>query len=460
MHKANSKLNCFIGLIFVLIGLGVIFVGKPILGMLTLLVGMLSMPQSRSHLHRYSNHLKRWLGIGIPMLLLITSAGCGSQADSKSASNAAAESSSSVVSSATSSDVSSEHSMTVHFIDVGQADCILIQTPSASMLVDAGKNEDGDNVVTYLQQQGISRLDYVIGTHPHEDHIGGLDNVIRSFEIGEVILPGKTHTSKTYMDVLQAVQDKGLQITQAVAGQEFGLGDASFTVLSPKEGVDYGDNLNNWSVGIKLINGNNSFVMTGDAEGTTENDILSTGIDLKADVWKAGHHGSITSNTDAILQAVNPQYTVISCGVNNQYGHPNLEILQRFAAQNIQIFRTDEQGTIVATSDGNQITWNAGPSTTMAAGDIQTDQTNEDSEPVNQEEVGLTEQQPPADTPVEEEIQETDSDASQVMVHITETGSKYHSGGCRHLSNSDTEVTLSEAREKGLEPCSQCNPPQ
>lgn len=440
MHKANSKLTCYIGLLFILIGLGAVFIEDPILAVLPLLGGILLVPQIRSFLHRNKSYLKRWLGIGIPMLFLFTSAGCGSQVDSKSVTDTVSDT---IVESGTSA-VTSERSMKVHFIDVGQADCILIQTPSASMLVDAGKNEDGGKVVSYLQQQGISRLDYVIGTHPHEDHIGGMDDVIRSFEIGEVILPGKTHTSKTYMDVLQAVQDKGLQITQAAAGQEFGLGDASFTVLSPKEGADYGDNLNNWSVGIKLVNGNNSFVMTGDAEGTAENDILSTGIDLKADVWKAGHHGSVTSNTDAMLQAVSPQYTVISCGVNNQYGHPDQEILQRFAAQNIQIFRTDEQGTIVAVSDGNQITWNVESSTTMASGDRQTEQTNEDTEPVNQEEEeAVTEQQPQVET-----------------VHITESGSKYHNDGCRYLKDSDIEVTLGEAKERGLEPCGQCNPPQ
>lgn len=458
MRKANSKLSCCIGLLFILIGLRAFFIEEPILAVLTLLSGILLVPQIRLFLHRNKTYLKRWLGIGIPMLFLITSAGCGSQVDSKSVSDTASD----VIVESSTLDVTSEQSMKVHFIDVGQADCILIQTPSASMLVDAGKNEDGGKVVSYLQQQGISRLDYVIGTHPHEDHIGGMDDVIRSFEIGEVILPGKTHTSKTYMDVLQAVQDKGLQITQATAGQEFGLGVASFTVLSPKEGADYGDNLNNWSVSIKLVNGNNSFVMTGDAESTAENDILSNGIDLKADVWKAGHHGSVTSNTDAMLQAVSPQYTVISCGVNNIYGHPNQEILQRFAAQNIQIFRTDEQGTIVAVSDGNQITWNVQSSTTMASGDRQTDQINEDNESVNQEEVdAVTEQQPQVDAPVDEEQnQAVDSDTSQVLVHITEAGSKYHNDGCRYLKDSDIEVTLGEAKERGLEPCSQCNPPQ
>lgn len=392
-------------------------------------------------------------------ILFLTMTACTTQVESKVTSSSREPAAQTAVSS---------NSMEVHFLDVGQADCILIKTPDAAMLVDAGKNEDGVNVVSYIQQQGITKLDYVIGTHPHEDHIGGLDDVIRSFDIGEVILPGKTHTSQTYMDVLKTVQEKGLQITQAEAGQEYRLGDAEFKILSPKKGVDYGDNLNNWSVGIKLVNGNNSLVMTGDAESVTEKDILTTGIDLKADAWKAGHHGSNTSNTDELLQAINPKYTVISCGANNQYGHPDLEILQRFEAQNIDIFRSDEQGTIIAVSDGNNITWNVKASNTMAPGEKRTDQTNEDAETVNQAQDQEIEQQPFQEDPDQEDPdqletgqdQEKGSDILQTMVHITEAGGKYHNAGCQYLKNSDIEVTLTEAQDRGLEPCSKCNPPQ
>ena len=311
----------------------------------------------------------------------------------------------------------------VHFLDVGQADSILIKTSDAAMLVDAGKNEDGKKVVTYLQQQGITRLDYVVGTHPHEDHIGGLDDVIRSFDVENVILPEKIHTSQTYMDVLAAIQEKGLQITQANTGQEYQLGDAKITILSPKPGVDYGDNLNNWSIGIKLVYGDNSFVMAGDAEDAAERDIIGSGIDLKADVWKAGHHGSKTSNSEAMLDAVSPTYAVISCGVNNQYGHPDQEILQRFAQHNIQTFRTDQQGTIIASSDGAHISWNTKEASMEAA-----------------QVPNKTEQDP--------------------TVYITKAGTKYHTDGCKYLKNSYIEVKLSEARNRGLEPCSVCNPPQ
>lgn len=346
--------------------------------------------------------------------------------------------------------------MEVHFIDVGQADSILVKMPGAAMLVDAGKNEDGELVASYLREQGITRLDYVIGTHPHEDHIGGMDYVIQNFEIGDVILPGKTHTSKTYMDVLQAIQDKGLSITQAFAGQQFSLGEASFTVLSPKEDADFGDELNNWSVAIRLVYGDNSFVMTGDAEGEAEKEILSTGLELKADVWKAGHHGSETSNTDEILQAVQPEYAVISCGKSNQYGHPDESTLEKFKEADIAFFRTDEQGTIIAKCDGNTITWSTQPTTSMKAGAKTSKEKDEDTQPENQAE-------DPAKPTKDDEEGSQDNEPENtgaVLVHITETGTKYHQAGCQYLKDSDIEVTLEDAKDRGLEPCGKCKPPQ
>lgn len=382
--------------------------------------------------------------------LLVTCA-CGRTEEKSSMDSVEARTSSTVA------DMAAD-TMEVHFLDVGQADSILIKTSSSAMLVDAGKNEDGEKVVSYLQQQGIERLDYVIGTHPHEDHIGGLDNVIRSFEVGEVILPEKTHTSRTYMDVLLAIQDKGLSITLASAGQEYPLGNAFFTILSPKEGVDYGDEMNNWSVGIRVANGQNCFVMTGDAEHDAEEDILNSGLELKADVWKAGHHGSETSNSDALLQEVNPQYAVISCGRDNQYGHPDFSVLQKFSEKGIQVYRTDEQGTIIASSDGTTITWNVGESTSMKAGDRRTEDTDEDSEPENQ----TAESQNPQEGELSQDGQNPaeGTEDGETLVHVTESGSKYHRAGCQYLNDSDREITLAETRNQGLEPCKKCNPPQ
>lgn len=346
----------------------------------------------------------------------------------------------------------------VHFIDVGQADCILIQTGAEAMLVDAGKNEDGGLVTEYLRSCGVERLRYVIGTHPHEDHIGGMDEILKNFETDTLILPPKVHTTQTYMDVLRAAEECGLEITQAVRGDTFLLGNAAFTILSPQEGADYGEELNNWSVGIRLTYGENSFVMTGDAEAEAEAEIVGSGLPLRADVLKAGHHGSRTSNSDSFVEAVAPSYAVISCGKGNSYGHPDLETLETFARMGTAVFRTDEQGTIVASSDGKQITWNVSPSTTMRPGDMpggETETADGYAPESGKKDVG-------ADTGSRSEMQQPDTGdtAQDTTVHITETGKKYHRAGCRYLAESDQEVTLAEAKARGLEPCGVCGPPQ
>lgn len=242
----------------------------------------------------------------------------------------------------------------VHFIDVGQADCILVKNNSNAMLIDAGNNDDGEIIKSYLKEQNITRLDYVIGTHPHEDHIGGLDVVINNYDIGTIIMPKKSTTTQTFKDVVNAIKNKGLAITNPVVGTKYTLGGAEFTILAPNK--DYGDELNNYSVGIRIVYGNNSFVFTGDAEEEAERDIIATGLELKADVLKLGHHGSSTSTSNQFLKAVSPKHAVITCGKDNDYGHPHRETMTKIS--NMEVYRTDEQGSIIATSDGTNITWN------------------------------------------------------------------------------------------------------
>lgn len=253
----------------------------------------------------------------------------------------------------------------VHFIDVGQADCILVQQQGHFMLVDAGNNADGPMVVQYLKNQGVTSLDYVIGTHPHEDHVGGLDDVIRAFPIQTLILSEKGSTTKTYESVLDAALAKNLAVTTAKSGQSYTLGGAAFTLLAPNGNM--GDNLNNWSVGLRLVYGSTSFVMCGDAETQAEAAILQTGLPLKADVLKLGHHGSSTSSSDAFLDAVSPTWGVISCGLNNDYGHPHASTLTKLKNRGISYFRTDLQGTVIAASDGKTITWNVSPQASVPA---------------------------------------------------------------------------------------------
>ena len=244
----------------------------------------------------------------------------------------------------------------IHFIDVGQGDSILIETSDASMLIDAGENNKGTVVINYLKAQSIEKLDYVIGTHPHSDHIGGLDTVIKSIPVDNIILPPVSHTTQTYEEVLEAIEDADLQITMPVVGDKYTLGPATFTIIAPNSD-DY-QNLNNYSVGIKLTYGNNSFVFTGDAEALAEKEMLKNGLDLSADVFKLAHHGSNTSNSVDFLDEVDPTFAIISAGIDNEYGHPHSEVLQELSLRNTRLYRTDLQGTVVFTSDGKTISVN------------------------------------------------------------------------------------------------------
>jgi beta-lactamase superfamily II metal-dependent hydrolase len=242
----------------------------------------------------------------------------------------------------------------VHFIDVGQGDAILIQSDESHMLIDAGEKHNSDTLIGYLKDNGVTKLDYVIGTHPHSDHIGGLANVIDGFQIGKVIMPHAISTTKTYENLLDTIADNNLKITKPVVGTEYILGSASFVIIAPN-GSDY-KNLNDFSVGIKLVHNENSFVFTGDAEIYSENEILQNGIDLKADVFKLAHHGSSTSNSDDFLDAINPIICIVSAKKDNSYGHPHVEIMQAIKDRDIHLYRTDEQGTIILESNGKEIT--------------------------------------------------------------------------------------------------------
>ena len=207
-------------------------------------------------------------------------------------------------------------------------------------------------------RQGVEKLDYVIGTHPDSDHIGGLDVIIYKFQCDTIFMPDFVKDTKTYDDVIQTVKNKNYKITCPNVGDTYNLGEAEFTVIAPND--DYGD-ANNASIGIYLTYGGTSFLFTGDAEEEAEKGILANGINIDSDVYKAGHHGSRTSSCDELLEKVSPEYVVVSCGEDNSYGHPHAAILNYCISNNIPMYRTDTQGTIVAKSDGKNITWNMSP---------------------------------------------------------------------------------------------------
>lgn len=246
--------------------------------------------------------------------------------------------------------------LSVHYIDVGQGDSILIKAGDFNVLIDAGERGNGDKIVAYLAAQGIQRLDYVIATHPHSDHIGSMAEVLEEIPAEHVILPElsreNTPTTQVYEELLRAVSASGAQTIAAKPGETYAGKQAVLTVLSPWR---QDDNLNNMSVVVRLDFGSTSFLFTGDAETPVENDLLERGLDVHADVLKVGHHGSDTSTGTDFLARVQPSFCVISCGKGNDYGHPNEETLEKLEKRGITPFRTDEDGTIVIGSDGSTL---------------------------------------------------------------------------------------------------------
>lgn len=239
----------------------------------------------------------------------------------------------------------------VYYFDVGHADSILIRENDNNILIDAGNNEDGEKLVNYLKNDlNIEKFNMVVGTHPHEDHIGGLDNVIDSFDIDTILMPNATSTSKTFENVLDSIEKKDYKITVPKNNEEFNYNNINIKVLYT--GTDEKD-LNNTSIVLKLTYQNNKFLFMGDATSKVEKKLLNE--DIKSDVLKIGHHGSEYSTTKNFLDKVNPQYAIIEVGKNNTYKHPKEITLDKLNKKNIKIYRTDIDGTIKVVSDGNNL---------------------------------------------------------------------------------------------------------
>ncbi len=330
--------------------------------------------------------------------------------------------------------------MNVHFLDVGQGLSILVQCDGHNMVYDGGDRSTSSYVVSYLQNQGVETIDYLISSHYDSDHMAGLIGCLNAFNVNNVIGSDYVHDSDLYTSFMNAVASDGLVVQHPAVGETFQLGSATFEILGP---TYISSDSNNNSVAIKLVNEDDSFVFTGDAEADEEAEMINTGIDLDCEVLVLGHHGSDTSTSWDFLAATAPVYAVISCGTDNQYGHPHADTLEKMQSMDIGIFRTDDQGTIVATSNGSTILFNVAPSTNYASGDEQYGGSAEDI----QEETTV------------QQIENIQSDTGVgQLVWLSATGEKYHSRNNCGRMNPDKarQVTLSEAESQGYERCKKC----
>ncbi len=247
-----------------------------------------------------------------------------------------------------------EGSAVMTFLDVGQGDSSIIQFNGYDILIDAGEKEYGKDVVKKLKDLGVDDIEFLVATHPHSDHIGGIATVLENFEVENFVMPEVVHTTNTFENMIDLVAEKKINVIMPEQGQKLiETEGAVLQVISPK--ITNEDNLNNYSICLKFDFGNTRAIYTGDAEVMVEKMILESGVGLNADIFQVGHHGSVTSNSESFLGAMTPQIGIISSGKNNDYGHPHEEIVERFENIGTELYRTDQLSDITITTDGSTI---------------------------------------------------------------------------------------------------------
>ncbi len=331
----------------------------------------------------------------------------------------------------------------VHYIDVGQGDSIFIELPDGkNALIDGGPTYAANKVITYIKQTRNNKIDYLFATHPHEDHIGGLPTVINTFEVDKIYMPDKAHTTKTFEYLLTTIQSKGKTIIPTNHNTVvFDMPGLALKAFGPVD-AQKASNLNNSSIVLKLHHKKHNFLFTGDIEAEAERQLINSGKNLNVNVLKVAHHGSNTSTTQAFLDNVKPSYGVISLGANNQYNHPHNDIVNRLKSNNVQILRTDQDGDITFTSDGNNLT-------VAKNGVVIKRDTPTVKKPVIKPKPKPVVKPKPKPAPV---VKPKAQVGTKVLV--TPTGKRYHARKCGRGNYSWT--TLQKARARGLTPCKKC----
>ena len=250
----------------------------------------------------------------------------------------------------------------VYFFDVGQSDSILIMAPEGNVLIDAGDNDCEEDLERYLDDLGVTTLNVVIATHPHEDHIGSMDMILEEFTVQNLFMPNAEVDKDTFTEtgdytrMIEGAQKQGTKMTYVTSGNSFSFGELQFLFLAPNS-TDYND-LNDWSLVTKVTYGSTSMILTGDAESVSEKEIVAKygSSQLDCDILKSGHHGSSSSSCAEFLDAIDAEIAIISCGTGNKYGHPNQPVLDRYEERGMTVHRTDLEGTIVYSSNGAEFT--------------------------------------------------------------------------------------------------------
>lgn len=377
--------------------------------------------------------MKKQLSRILIVFLLFVMTACGAEKEKEAA----------ITDDATAESSDSLDNMTVHYLDVGEGLSVFVQVGDQNLIYDGGGRQSSSFVVSYLKKLGVKEIDYLISSHYDADHLAGLIGCLNAFEVHHIIGAGYEHDSDLYQSFVDTAAEKELPIQHPKVGNTFKLNTSTITILSPGS-IQEESNAN--SVAMKIQNGDHSFILTGDANIAAESEMCASGINLDCDVLSIAHHGSASSTSMAFLEKTLPDFSIISCGSDNQYGHPHQDVLDKLSVIETELFRSDLQGTIIANSDGKKLTWDQKPCNDYTPGDLS--------------DAG-TQSQVKSHDPVEEITEEPDQDLQESperTVWLSATGEKYHLiPNCGRM-NPDTarEITQEEAKESEYEACDKC----